>query len=286
VGLSRLDLAAFSLMDDGSILMSFNKSVDIPGLGVVDDSDIVQFTPTRLGDDTIGAFAWYFDGSDVGLTTGGEDIDAIGFAPDGRLLISTKGSFEIDDLNGEDDDDELEGKDEDLFVFNATSMGADTAGSWEPYFDGSDVALTRGGEDVNGLWVDGANGNLYLTTKGDFEATGSAGSISGDRDDIFICTPLALGDTTDCTFAPFFDGDQARFDHRIDGIFISQGGAMSVAWIAEAEGASADADQQAQYEIVADTVVSTKVDDELDEFDREEEGETISGNLYLPLISR
>ena len=37
------------------------------------------------------------------------------------------------------------------------------------YFDGSDVGLsTSADEDVNGVWIDPANGTIYLTTVGAF----------------------------------------------------------------------------------------------------------------------
>ena len=89
VGLGGTDVDAASFQPDGSILMSFDTAITLTGLGTVDDSDIVRFVPTSTGATTAGSFAWYFDGSDVGLTTDGEDIDAIGFTPDGKLVIST-----------------------------------------------------------------------------------------------------------------------------------------------------------------------------------------------------
>lgn len=63
---TKTDLDAFELQSDGSILMSFAaSSTNVPGLGAVDDSDIVRFIPTSLGSNTAGTFEWYFDGSDV-----------------------------------------------------------------------------------------------------------------------------------------------------------------------------------------------------------------------------
>lgn len=75
----------------GSLLLSFNAPTNVPGLGQVDDSDIVQFTPTQLGSTTVGSFALYLRGADIGLTTDGEDIDAIGFTANGQFIISTIG---------------------------------------------------------------------------------------------------------------------------------------------------------------------------------------------------
>ena len=145
----------------------------INGLGSVDDSDIIRFIPTSLGTQTAGSFEWYFDGSDVGLADDNEDIDAIGFTPAGELAISTIGNFSVTGASG---------LDEDLIIFNSTSLGQNTSGTWELYFDGSDVGLTLTNEDVNGTWVDG-NGDIYLTTEGNYAVPG----LSGGGADIFIC---------------------------------------------------------------------------------------------------
>ncbi|MFZ0548791.1 MAG: hypothetical protein WAM60_25295, partial [Candidatus Promineifilaceae bacterium] len=207
VGITR-DVNAFDILSNGDILLSFDGSVSISGLGTVDDSDIVRFTPTSTGGNTAGSFAWYFDGSDVGLTTNAEDIDAIGFAPDGRLLISTVGSFSVSGASGVD---------EDLIAFSATSLGSSTAGSWSFYFDGSDVGLNNSSsEDTNGVWVD-SNNDLYLTTLGAFSVSG----VSGDGSDIFRCVPGSLGSSTSCTFSMFWDGSSNGFSGEVtDGIDI------------------------------------------------------------------
>ncbi|MEZ4683888.1 MAG: hypothetical protein R2932_57730 [Caldilineaceae bacterium] len=72
VGLSGLDIDAFEFLGN-DLLLSFNSDSTVPGLGTVDESDVVRFVPTSLGTTTLGSFEWYFDGSDVELTTSGED---------------------------------------------------------------------------------------------------------------------------------------------------------------------------------------------------------------------
>jgi hypothetical protein len=202
------DVDGFALMPDGSILISLDAAATISGLGTVDDSDIIRFIPTSLGANTAGTFQWYFDGSDVGLTTNDEDIDAIDFAPDGRLVISTLGSFNVTGASGND---------EDLLAFSPTSLGSTTNGTWSLYFDGSDVSLNASSEDVNGVWIDPANNQLYLTTTGAFSVTG----VSGDGADIFVCTPGSLGPTTSCTFSMYWDGSAFGFAGEVaDGIDI------------------------------------------------------------------
>ncbi|MEZ4771002.1 MAG: hypothetical protein R2844_21610 [Caldilineales bacterium] len=203
------DVNAFAFMPDGSILMSLDVATSITGLGSVDDSDIIRFTPTSLGTNTAGTFSWYFDGSDVGLTTNSEDIDTVGFAPDGQLIISTVGSFSVNGVSGND---------EDLVAFSQSSLGATTSGTWSLYFDGSDVGLNNAStEEINGAWIDPANNDLYLTVLGAFSVPG----LSGDGADIFICAPGSLGSTTSCTYRSYWDGSANGFAGEIaDGVRI------------------------------------------------------------------
>jgi carboxypeptidase T len=206
IGLANTDIDAFELDADGSLLVSFDTAFTLSGFGAVDDSDILRFVPTATGATTAGTWQWYFDGSDVGLSTNDEDVDAFGFAPDGRLLISTLGNVSVTGASGAD---------EDLLAFTPAQLGATTSGTWALYFDGSDVGLSNtSNEDVNGVWVD-ATGNIYLTTLGNFSVTG----VSGDGSDIFVCTPGSLGTTTACTWAMYWDGSASGFSGEVTDSF-------------------------------------------------------------------
>jgi len=198
IGLANTDIDALDLQADGSLLMSFDTAFTLSGFGAVDDSDILRFTPTSTGGATAGTWSWYFDGSDVGLSTSDEDVDAFALLPDGRLLISTLGSVSVTGASGAD---------EDLLAFTPTALGSTTGGTWALYFDGSDVGLSStSNEDVNGVWVDAA-GKIYLTTLGSFGVTG----VSGDGSDLVTCTPGSLGSTTTCTWAMYWDGSANGF---------------------------------------------------------------------------
>ncbi|CAA9261089.1 MAG: hypothetical protein AVDCRST_MAG93-2188, partial [uncultured Chloroflexia bacterium] len=91
VGINNMKVDAFERLADGSLLFSFDKdksipkSKRIPGIDA-DDSDIVRLTPQSLGENTAGTWSMYFDASDVGLTTGDEDVDGITVLPDGKIL--------------------------------------------------------------------------------------------------------------------------------------------------------------------------------------------------------
>jgi Zn-dependent metalloprotease len=195
VGVGSPDLFAFSFLDADSILMSFTANVTVNGITAT-PQDVLRFDATSLGSTTVGTFSLYFDGSDVGFDTTSENIDSLSLLPDGRLLISTTGSPSVPGLTT--------GKDEDVLAFTQTSLGDVTSGTWSLYFDGSDVGLAdTNNEDVDALDVI-ANGNIYLSTLGDFAVNG----LSGFDEDVFVCTPTSIGDVTACNYSPtlYFDG--------------------------------------------------------------------------------
>jgi predicted extracellular nuclease len=214
VGLSgsgSRDVDAFHFLDDGSILLSFVGATTIPDVGSVDDSDLVRFVPTSLGSTTVGTFEMYFDGSDVGLTRGGEDVDSVAVTTTGDLLLSTTGNFNVPGVSGQD---------EDIIRFIPTSLGSSTSGSWSLEFEGSDVGLdTSSSEDIGGTWLDEANGDIYLSVLGSFSVTG----VSGDGADIFVCGSPTTGSSTACTFSMFWDGSLNGFGGEvIDGFFVER----------------------------------------------------------------
>ncbi len=202
---SGLTLDAFYIQDDGDILMSYSVAGSITGGSLsFDDSDIVRFSPATQ------TWALYFDGSDVGLSSNGEDVDSIGFAPDGRLVISTSGSTSANGVSA---------RDEDMIVFNQTSLGANTAGSFEMYFDGSDVGLsTSSSEDVDAISIT-SDGTIYMSTVGNFSVTGT----SGADEDVFAFEPANLGASTSGTFRPglYFDGSAYGFGNDVGGLQVA-----------------------------------------------------------------
>ena len=195
VGMGSPDLFAFSFLDADTILMSFSANVKIGGVTVT-PQDVLRFDATSLGSSTAGLFSLYFDGSDVGFDTTAENIDSLTLLPDGRLLISTTGNPSVPGFTT--------GRDEDVLAFTPTSLGDTTSGSWSLYFDGSDVGLGEtSDEDVDALDVT-SDGNIYLSTLGNFAGSG----LSGADEDVFVCVPTSTGDVTACNYSPslYFDG--------------------------------------------------------------------------------
>ncbi len=215
VGLGSSDVFAISVVDADTILMAPSSNVTLNGLAVT-PQDIVQFDATSLGPNTAGTFSIYFNGIDVGLDDPtAEKIDALSILPDGRILISTTVDSSVPGVAG---------KDEDVLAFTPSTLGTNTSGTWAMYFDGSDVGLsTTTSEDIDAMDI--VNGDLYLSTNGDFLANGA----SGAGEDVFICTPTSLGNETACNFASslFFDGSTWGLDgNSLDGLYL--GGASPV----------------------------------------------------------
>jgi hypothetical protein len=209
VGLENWAIDAVAVIGENEILMSFADEGSIPGIAdAVDARDVVKFTATRLGADTAGTFEMYFDGSDVGLDgvveidSGPdgltENLDGIELLENGRLVISVSDWFSVPGLSGSD---------EDLFLFTPTSLGADTAGTWVPYFDGSDVGMARANVDAVAL----DNGpRVLLSTDEAF----SANCLDGHDEDVFAFQPERLGAVTLGTYDPslYFDGSDYELE--------------------------------------------------------------------------
>jgi hypothetical protein len=149
----------------------------------VQSSDIVHWNGT--------AWSLYFDGSDVGLTTTAENVDAFAFLSDGSLLVSTSGNPTVPGLPA--------GTpalfDEDLLRCAGT-FGPATTCTWSLYFDGSDIGLTGFSENVDFISV--TSGGIRLSTTGNFTATSGANSLSGTGNQVFACTAPTTGTATAC----------------------------------------------------------------------------------------
>lgn len=139
------DVNAFSRLDPNTWLLSFAEPTAVPGIaGTVDDSDIVLFRPT------VGLFRMAIDGSDVGLDNDDEDINGISIGADGAYL-STVGPFATDTITGGA---------EDIVRFVPTTVGENTAGTFELELDGSELA-TPIMVSIDGLSVSGCFSNSY-----------------------------------------------------------------------------------------------------------------------------
>lgn len=186
---------AAHLLPSGDLLVSFATPALVPGLvggppgDVVDDSDIVLIRGSGVwiehppSSEAAPTIHFYFDGSDVGLDTDPEDVDALAVLPDGRLLLSTIGASGVPGLAWDDVD---------VVAFSPVSLGAKTAGAFSLYFDGSLVGLTpNSSEDVDALSVT-PEGHLLISTLGSYSVT----NLSGTSQDVVRFIPTGLGAQT------------------------------------------------------------------------------------------
>lgn len=207
VGITK-PIAAFAYDSEGNILLAFKANQPIAGLGTVTTWDVVKFMPTSLGATTTGSFAWYIDGSDVGLATSGEKIDALDILEDGRVLVSIVGTLAAPKQGG----GTLKAQDEDVVAFVPTALGATTTGTWAPYFDGTPMS-GMGVEDMAGVDVDEATGNLYVSIVGAFKIAG----VSGNGKDVLKLAPS--GGSYDVT--AYWRGGQNGLTTTINGMQVA-----------------------------------------------------------------
>jgi hypothetical protein len=78
---------------DGSWLISTRGSGSVPGVASFAAEDILRFRPTSLGANTAGSWSLQADMSDVGISGTAENVTALSTAADGRLFLTTSGSF-------------------------------------------------------------------------------------------------------------------------------------------------------------------------------------------------
>ncbi|HET9667430.1 MAG TPA: multicopper oxidase domain-containing protein [Desertimonas sp.] len=191
------DVDAFAVVDSDTFYLSFGDATTLPGVGAITSQDVVKFDA--------GTWSMFFDGSDVGLTATAENVDAFEILSGTLVAVSTTGNPDVPGITGE--------ADEDLLQCTGTSFGLDTVCTWSYYFEGSDVDLSAGPENVDGAAVVGAN--LYLSTTGNFTVTG----LSGANEDVFTCNGGSRGAATTCTsFSLFFDGSANGITDNLDAI--------------------------------------------------------------------
>lgn len=182
---------AFAFKGDDALL-SFAVPQAAGFAGTFAPQDVARFTPATTGlNNTSGAFAWYFDGSDVGLTTSGEAIDALWSDSSGRLYLSTTGTGVVPADSALPLGAKVRFQDEDVLRFTFRgAAGATTAGIWQLYYDAT-LLPGMSATDVAGYSED-ADGARYITLGGAFTIGDSSyGRVSGNRKSIVKLTANA-----------------------------------------------------------------------------------------------
>ena len=209
-GTTATGMSYYLSMTDGGTLASTNGA---PSVSFA-DADILKLTVSANGQ---YQYELYFDGSDVGLTTSNEDIDAFALLPDGSIIVSTVGSFSVPVTGGT-----LSGNGEDLLRFVPATLGATTSGTWSMYFDGSDVGLSGSAENIDAVSVL-ADGRVLVSTTGAVSVSG----VSGQDEDLLAFTPTALGSRTSGSWSMYFDGSDVGLSTNngedVNAIYVREG---------------------------------------------------------------
>ena len=165
----------------GRLLISFDSATQFMQGATprtAEPEDLVLWRPWD------GGMTWAFDGSDVGLDTVGEGIDAITIRK-GQGWLSFTGAFDAQGQVGDGAD----------FLTILTAGGGNTSGSWAMGADLSDIGLDSAGENVDAAWNDLGSNEFYFSTSGSY----NAGSAAGGAEDIVKCTALTDGAVADCS---------------------------------------------------------------------------------------
>lgn len=120
-------------------------------------SDIYQFVPTSVGTSTSGKTSLFLDGSDIRLSENLSGMHLVQVSTNlgdvtlqsGQILLT----MDRDDRSV--GDNSIKTEEQDIFILDLKTTGSDTSGDATLLFDGSDVALQSGGEDLDGLTING-----------------------------------------------------------------------------------------------------------------------------------
>ncbi len=121
------DVDAYDRVDGSSFYLSFTGSVAVPGVGTVQDEDVVFFDGTN--------WSLYFDGTALGLTSNGHDVDAID-VDGGVMYFSTVGNTAVPGVGS--------GDDADIYTWDGVAFAR--------FWDASGAGLP-GSADMDGLHV-------------------------------------------------------------------------------------------------------------------------------------
>jgi YD repeat-containing protein len=181
LGLTQ-DIDAIHVLDDGSVLISFEDTQNLTGVGYVYEEDIVKFTPTSTGENTSGTWSMYLQMSELGVNG---NINAI-YEDDQNHLI-----FSVDSFASIDWTMYYSG---DLISYNEVTQ------EYGFYFDGSDEGMNSG-DDITGFSGAG-DGNLYMSTSLSFFT--DLDGLEPEEDEVVTCVPQSLGSSTSCNFSAYW----------------------------------------------------------------------------------
>jgi sugar lactone lactonase YvrE len=194
-----------SLPSGNPFYVSFASGGSVGGVSFADE-DILKFD----------GFTWslFFDGSDVGL--GAADVFAFHPLDQDSFLLAFLASVTVGGQTYAPTD---------IVRFDASSVGATTAGTFSLYFHGIDVGLDTTSENIDAIDIL-SDGRLLISTTGNPTVPGLSGLAD---EDILAFTPTSLGATTSGSWAWYFDGSDVALgssSEDIDALDVGSDGAI------------------------------------------------------------
>lgn len=206
-----------SWTDSSTFLFVLSEDQELP----LTDGDLQMFAKGDVIRYVGGAYEMVIDGTDLGLHSFRErgfasapislsrHIDGLASLPADdpekrptQFLMSFTEPGPVPDIEEKVDD-------ADIVLFTAETLGEDTTGTFEMYFDGSDVGLVASGENIDDIEVEQTDlgVDLYLSSTVGFSAESGGNAIEGRSDDVLICREATTGPTSACAgLEPGFDG--------------------------------------------------------------------------------
>ncbi len=124
-------------------------------------ADIDRFVPDNVGTTSSGTKTIFVDGSDINMSGENKNINGIHLVTSnitvgdvnltaGQILTS------LDSNDSSTGDNSISTDDSDIFILDITTAGSSTAATATLFFDGSDVNMSDGSEDVNSITLIGS----------------------------------------------------------------------------------------------------------------------------------
>ena len=210
-GIERLEDRCLLSAAGGGAVMVFSvggtAGDDLPDVGHVDASDLIAYDGNQ--------FSLLFDGSDVDLS--GADIDAVAVMSENQILLSFASTFTIAGLGPVGSSD--------VILFQADSLGENTAGTFSVLVTGADLGLAGPAGNIDALDVLD-DGSLVFSTAGFvYLPVGPDGAMAFVPEaDVVQYTPSLPNDYSDGTMQLFFDASDANLSfpsEDIDGFSVN-----------------------------------------------------------------
>ncbi len=151
------------------------------------------------------------------MNSDSENVDAFAIRADGSLLFSTVGHAHVTGVTAAA---------EDLMLFRPTKLGSQTAGTWQFFFDGSDVGLSDS-ESLDGV-SELPDGRLIISTQRSAHVPGVSDTVRPE--DLLAFRPITTGIRTTGTWSQFLDGSDVHLGgltENIDGVSVDNDGTTS-----------------------------------------------------------